>query len=93
MLDEVPEGSGTLLDNTVVVWTSELSSGNNHSMRNMPYVIAGGASYFDTGRYVRFGGDDHSRLLVSLCHAMGLTDISRVGDDEYDQGPLAGLAL
>ena len=34
--DAVPEGAGTMLDNTVVVWCSETPKGNTHSHQNAP---------------------------------------------------------
>lgn len=91
MLDAVPEGDGTLLDHTIVLWNTEVSAGNNHSFRNMPYVIAGGTGHFRSGRYLSFAGEPHNRLLVSLCHAMGLEDVDTFGDPAYGSGPLSGL--
>jgi hypothetical protein len=46
-LDAFPEGSGTLLSNTLVVWTSEVSgsyqkSPDIHSPTGVPMVLAGG---------------------------------------------------
>ena len=91
MLDAVPEGDGTLLDNTLVLWNTEVSAGNSHSFRNMPYVLAGGTNHFRTGRYLSFSGEPHNGLLVSLCQAMGLDDVTTFGDPEYGSGPLPGL--
>jgi len=36
-----PEGSGTLLDNAVVVWCNELARGNVHSHQPMLFILAG----------------------------------------------------
>jgi Protein of unknown function (DUF1552) len=50
MLDGIPEGAGTLLDNTATVWFQELSDGNSHNLNNMPILQAGGCGgYFKTG--------------------------------------------
>ncbi len=104
-----PEGNGTLLDNTLVVWVKAMSSGNSHSNRNNPVVLMQGAnSYFPMGRYVTYGsfadmaprngqtrkdygGQPINRLLVSICHAMGLEDITKVGSGDTGSGPLADL--
>ncbi|MCH2137373.1 MAG: hypothetical protein MK101_12500, partial [Phycisphaerales bacterium] len=52
LFPKIPEGTGTLLDNTTLVWTNELSDGHIHIHIHMPYVIAGkGGGYFDTGRF------------------------------------------
>lgn len=50
----VPEGDGTLLDNTLVVWLPELATGS-HMFDDVPTIIAGGgASGFSPGRYIKF---------------------------------------
>jgi hypothetical protein len=92
-LDAIPEGEGTLLDNCMVVWASELGIGNTHSFKSTPFVVAGGASgAIETGRYLEFDElTEHNRLLVSMCHAMGLPDIETFGDTDLGTGPLAGL--
>lgn len=90
-LDAVPSESGTLLDDTLVVWANELATGE-HSMNQWPVVIAGATHHFKTGRYVRWAqkniikgtwgdepqGPPHNRLLVSLARAMG-ADVEQVG--------------
>lgn len=86
-LDAVPEGSGTLLDHTVVVWVSELAT-PTHQHQDVCTVLAGGCNdFFKTGRYVRYARDLPSplsgfpatgpavnRLYVSLLQAMGQPD-------------------
>ena len=48
-LEAVPEGDGTMLDNTIVLWINELAVGNTHSHINMPFLMAGsGGGYFRT---------------------------------------------
>ena len=42
-LDAIPEGDGTVLDNTLIVWTSELGRGD-HDMNNVPLVLLGGGT-------------------------------------------------
>ncbi len=90
-LDAIPEGDGTLLDHTVVVWTNELSDGFVHSRTDMPFVVAGGgAAGLRTGRWMDFGHTPHNALLVSLLNAVGVRDVQRVGDFGA-AGPLPGL--
>ena len=88
-LDAVPEGSGTLLDHTVVVWVTELAT-PTHQHWDVCTLLAGGCNgFFDTGRYVRYPrtlpnplpnmaltGPPHNRLHVSLLQAMGQSDTS-----------------
>ncbi|WP_437310492.1 DUF1552 domain-containing protein [Sorangium sp. So ce388] len=90
-LDAVPEGAGTLLDNTIVLWCTDISAGQSHSRRDMPYVIAGRAGgALRTGRFLSYAGDPHNNLLVALCNAMGV-DVSTFGNPAYCTGPLPGL--
>ncbi|MEM9489898.1 MAG: DUF1552 domain-containing protein, partial [Myxococcota bacterium] len=63
-LKAIPEGDGTVFDNTVILCTNEQSRGNNHDRREMPYILAGSAGgYFRTGRYVTLGAETgHNKL-------------------------------
>ncbi len=90
-LAAVPEGDGTLLDNTLIVWTNELSRGNTHSLRDLPFVLAGGAGgALRGGRHLSYDGLPHNDLLVSLTHLMGVPEPS-FGDAAFCNGPLPGL--
>jgi hypothetical protein len=89
-LAAVPEGAGTMLDNTMVVWGTELGKGNTHSFRSAPFVVAGGGGgAYATGRWLDYGEKlEHNRLLVSMCRVMGLSDVSTFGDTDVGSGPL-----
>lgn len=57
LLDSYPEGEGTLLDNTAVVWISEHGGGTGqpHGVTQVPVVIAGSCGgSFRCGRYIRY---------------------------------------
>ncbi len=89
----IPEGTSTMLDNSVVVWVNELGQGNSHTRNDIPFILAGSCGgYFNTGRVLDFGGDHHGKLLVSLTHAMD-KPVSTFGDPAFSQGPLPGLAV
>jgi hypothetical protein len=72
-LAETPEpgGAGSLLDNTLLVWTNELGKGNSHTLDNIPFVLVGNGLDFRMGRTVKFPKVAHNRLLLSLAHGMG----------------------
>lgn len=92
-LAETPEpgGDGSLLDNTVVIWSNELGKGNTHTMNNIPFVLAGGGLDFRLGRCIRYPMVPHNRLLLSLAHGFGHY-IDRFGDpDHCADGPLTSL--
>jgi Protein of unknown function (DUF1552) len=87
-----PGGDGSLLDNTLIVWTNELGKGNTHSMDNIPFVLVGNGLDFKMGRSVRYSNLPHNRLLLSLAHGMGHR-IDRFGNPNYcGEGPLPNLS-
>lgn len=61
-LSAIPEGDGSLLDNTLVVWGNEIANGvtyetrgKTHLMGRIPWMMAGGGNFaFPTGRYLRY---------------------------------------
>jgi hypothetical protein len=82
-LDGVTEADGkTVLDNSVILYTNELSDGKGHSFMDLPYILAGSAGgYFKQGQYIKLGGDNprsddqrapHNKLLNTLLNAMGV---------------------
>lgn len=86
-----PGGPGSLLDNTVVLWTNELGQGNSHTLDNTPFVMVGGGFDYRMGRSLKFGRTPHNRLLMSLAHAFG-HHIDRFGNPDFcKEGPLTGL--
>lgn len=86
-----PGGSGSLLDNTLIVWTNELGKGNSHTLDNIPFVLVGGGLDFKMGRSVKFPKVSHNRLLLSLAHGFG-HHIEKFGNADFcGDGPLAGL--
>lgn len=91
-LSAIPEAGGTMLDNTLVVWINELGTGGSHSHEQTPWVLAGNVrGLLKTGQLASFPGQPHNRMLLTLCHAMGVpTDA--FGDPDYCKaGPLTGL--
>jgi hypothetical protein len=87
MLPE-PGAAGTLLDHSLVVWVKEMGDSRLHECVSVPFVLAGGANgRIRSDRYLRFDHIGHQRLLVTLCHAMGL-DNPTFGDPSYGTGPL-----
>ena len=93
-LAETPEpgGSGSLLDNTLIVWTNELGKGNSHTLDNIPFVLVGNGLDFNMGRSLKCGSVPHNRLLMSLAHGFGHR-IEKFGNPDFCKlGPLPNLA-
>ncbi len=66
-----PGGQGSLLDNTVVIWTNELGKGNSHTLNNIPFILIGNGLDFRMGRSLKYGQVTHNRLHMAVAHAMG----------------------
>lgn len=93
-LDSYREGAGTLLDNTLVLWATEIGEATTHALTTMPYVLAGGAGgRIRPGRFIDYGTRerDNNQLLVSIAHAMGADDLMSFGDPSGATGPLPNL--
>ena len=72
-LKATPDGDGTLLDHSLVLYGSSLSDGNQHNFSPLPIVLAGGASgKLQGGRHLRFPKDTHmSNLLLAMLEKIG----------------------
>ena len=90
-LDSVPEGNGTLLDNTAVIWGNEANTGNHNPNTAVTLVAGGLGGKLRTGRYLQLAGNDWSQLLITLAHGMGATSINKVGDLPMKEGPIPTL--
>jgi hypothetical protein len=92
-LAETPEpgGKGSLLDNTVIMWTNELGKGNSHTLENIPWVLVGNGLDFRMGRSLVYPRLPHNRLLLSLAHGFGHR-IDKFGNPNFcGDGPLPDL--
>jgi hypothetical protein len=87
-----PDGNGTLLDNTTIVWTNELGQGNSHTLENIPFVVVGGGLGFKMGRSMKYDRVPHNRLLMSLAHGFGHRIESFGNRDFCGAGPLQRLS-
>jgi len=57
-LKSTPDGDGSLLDHSMILYGSPLSDGNMHLTNNLPVLIAGGASgQIKGGRHIRYTTD------------------------------------
>ncbi|MGL4421262.1 MAG: DUF1552 domain-containing protein [Gemmataceae bacterium] len=86
-----PGGPGSMLDNTLIVWTNELGQGNSHTLDNIPFVLVGGGMNFKMGRALQYKREPHNRLLLSLAHGFG-HHLTTFGNPDYSKaGPLTNL--
>src|SRR6185369_12086984 len=89
-LKAIPEGNGTVYDNTITLWVNELGDPARHMNNNLPFVLAGGGGTYKKGRFLQYGiaseyrdpQDPHTRLLTSLARQYGGT-MAAFGDPAY----------
>jgi hypothetical protein len=93
ILDSVPEGDGTVLDNTMIYWCSDIAIGPQHTHTDMPLVlVGGGGGALRTGRYLKYQNAWHNDLLIAMSHAMGVP-VATFGNPAYCKGPLPGVLV
>ncbi len=92
-LDSMPEGQGTVLDNSCLMFISNMWSGSRHDSSKVPLLLLGGlGGTLETGRVLNYldKGDDNRKLCslyLSLMDRMGV-ELPQFGDTETR---LAGL--
>jgi hypothetical protein len=83
-----PSG-GSLLDDSVVLWTNDLANGPPHSYSNVPQVLAGGAGGFlRTGQYIDAGNVTHNKLLNTIINAVGIRNSDQSYYDSFGDASL-----
>jgi Protein of unknown function (DUF1552) len=84
-LDAMPEGDGTVLDNSCLMFLSNLWSGRDHISTRLPVVLAGGlGGTLETGRSLDYlnAGDENRKmcsLFLGIMDRMGVK-LDRFGD-------------
>jgi len=74
-LESVPEGSGTMMDNTLIVYTSNNADSQHTSGNNWPVMLLGNFDgAFKTGRFTQIDGKRPiNALYTTLLRAAGVT--------------------
>ena len=93
LLDELAQRTDisgeSLLDNTLVMFSSEISDGNSHSHRDLPVLLAGGgAGAVTPGRHLDLTNIPIADLYISMAAAHGLA-LNSFGQD--GTGPIYEL--
>ena len=84
-LEAMPEGEGTVLDNTCLLFLSNMWSGERHDNTRLPVLTVGGlGGALETGRVLDYSkaGDDQRKLCslhLSLMDRLGV-ELPRFGD-------------
>ena len=92
ILESIPEGDGTLLDNCLVFASSETNYARIHTIDGVPiYLIGGAGGRVKQGMYVAGGGDPITRVGLTAMQAMGVP-ISKWGTKSLETGkPIAEI--
>ncbi len=86
-LDAMPEGDGTVLDHSCLLYLSNMWSGSKHDSTKLPLLLMGGlGGTLQTGRVLDYldRGDDERKLCslyLSIMERMGVP-VERFGDAE-----------
>lgn len=88
-LDNVQEGSGTLLDHSMIAYGSGIHDGNAHNHNDLPILLAGGGNgTLTSGRHIRYEKETPlNNLWVSMLNRMEIS-VDKLGDSS---GTLANL--
>jgi hypothetical protein len=91
-LKSIPEGDGTLLDHTIVLYGSGLSDGNRHTHHQLPVLVAGGSiAGFKSGRHVRYAPETPmNNLFLTILDRMGVP-AHALGDANGELDRLSGV--
>jgi hypothetical protein len=90
-LRATPEGDGSLLDHSMLIYGAGLSDSNKHMHDNLPFVVAGGAGNISPNRHLRFAGDPPAaNLYATLLERLGVRAEALAGSTGTFQ-ELAGI--
>jgi hypothetical protein len=80
-LQASPDGDGTLLDHSLVLFGGGMGDGNLHRHADLPCLMAGKlGGAFTPGRHVRYDADTPiSNLLLTILDAAGVP-LEKIGD-------------
>ena len=80
-LRSIPDGDGSLLDHSTILYGGGISDGDRHNHDNLPIVlVGGGAGRIKGGRHIRYAKDTPlANLHVTLLENMGI-HVERLGD-------------
>jgi hypothetical protein len=86
-----PDGDGTLLDHTLVVYFNECCYGWSHSIENMPILMFGGKNLkLQTGRHLKFNMRYMNDVWAAIATAMG-APMNTFGDTGFSTGAVSGV--
>jgi len=98
-LQNTPDGDGSLLDHTLVMYGSPMGNSNVHNHKRCPLFLAGHAGgRLKGGLHIRAAdGTPMANPMLGVLHLLGLTDMTTFGDStgvmDLNAAPEATAAL
>ncbi len=91
-LKETPEGDGTLLDHTILLYGAGIRDGNSHSHDDLPLALFGGkAAGIKGGRHLRYPVDTPMTNLLMTMLDKGRVPLDHLGDSTGKLDLLSGV--
>jgi hypothetical protein len=90
-LRAIPDGDGTLLDHSMLLYGAAISDSNTHFYDNLPLVLVGGGGGITGHRHIRYQGDPPvTNLYVSMLEKIGVP-VDKLGDSTGRLSDLSGI--
>lgn len=91
-LRSTPDGDGSLLDHSMIIYGSGLADGNRHTHHDLPVLLAGGGNgKLKPGRHVRYAKDTPmANLYLAMLDRMGV-ETESLGDSNGKLEHLSGI--
>jgi hypothetical protein len=91
-LKSTPDGEGTLLDHSQILYGSSISDGNAHTHHDLPIMLVGGAAgQMKGGRHVRYPKETPlNNLLLTMMDHAGVR-VEKLGDSTGEVKMLSGV--
>ena len=85
-LKRTPDGDGTLLDNTLIVYGSPMGNPNVHNHKRCPLFLAGKAGgQLKGGLHVKApDGTPMANVFLTMAHMLGMNELAAFGDSTGD---------
>ena len=94
-----PDGDGSLLDHTLLLYGAGMADSNTHDSNNLPLMLVGSRDHyhFEGGRHLRYEHEPSASLLVTVLDKLGVP-VERIAnsretplDLDAAMSPLAGI--
>src|SRR5690606_14653709 len=81
-LDRIPDGDGSLLDHSILLFGSNISDSNAHNADPLPSAIFGtGHGRIRGGQHLQYAeGIPHANLMLTLLERAGIPGVEKLGD-------------